>query len=75
MSDWRDISRSVIDHVHQSLDPHVLFKDRKAAIDAAYPFGSRRFHPYKVWLSERKAYLARYSEKPAGPWFGQEASP
>jgi len=23
-------------------------------IDAAYPFGERRYHPYKMWLEERR---------------------
>lgn len=25
----------------------------RAAIDAAYPFGPRRYHPYRQWLRER----------------------
>jgi hypothetical protein len=25
-----------------------------AALRAAYPFGQRKYHPYKVWLSEVK---------------------
>ena len=29
----------------------------KRAIDVAYPFGERAYHPYKVWLSVRKDYL------------------
>jgi hypothetical protein len=67
MSNWRDISRKVIADVHGRLDPNVTFKDRKAAIDGAYPFGPRQYHPYKMWLVERKTYLARWSDKPAGP--------
>lgn len=69
MSDWRAISNQVIESVHAKLDRGITFKDRKAAIDAAYPFGVRNYHPYKIWLSARKAYLARYSDKPAGPLF------
>ncbi len=29
------------------------------AIDAAYPFGARKYTPYKVWLEERKKALLR----------------
>lgn len=31
--------------------------DIKKAIDAAYPFGVRAYHPYKIWLSERRIAL------------------
>jgi hypothetical protein len=30
------------------------------AIDAAYPFGERAHHPYKVWLRERKLFFAQH---------------
>jgi hypothetical protein len=30
-----------------------------ARIDAAYPWGERKYHPYKVWLEERRAAIAR----------------
>lgn len=26
-------------------------------VDAAYPFGEREHHPYKVWLSERRKLI------------------
>ena len=29
-------------------------KEIKAALHAAYPFGERKYHPYKIWLSEIK---------------------
>lgn len=29
------------------------------AIDAAYPFGERKYHPYKIWLDERRKALIR----------------
>lgn len=32
-------------------------KEQRKAVNAAYPFGERRFHPYKVWLSEVKRRL------------------
>ncbi|WP_089177301.1 hypothetical protein [Bosea sp. AS-1] len=64
---WRKVAREAIDKAHAGLDRDIAMKDRKAAIDAVYPFGPRMYHPYKIWLSERKAYLARWSDEPAGP--------
>ena len=31
----------------------------RAALRAAYPFGQRRFHPYKVWLDEIRIQTGR----------------
>ncbi len=31
------------------------------AIDAAYPFGERAYHPYKAWLAVRKEFFARHN--------------
>lgn len=64
---WADQAWRAIDTAHAALPEGVSFKERKAAIDAAYPFGLRKWHPYKTWLKARRAYLARWSDKPAGP--------
>lgn len=32
-----------------------------AAVDAAYPFGERKYLPYKMWLLERKLFRDAYS--------------
>lgn len=66
MSMWRAEAKKAIDAAHARLPAGVSFADRRQAIDAAYPFGPRQFHPYKMWLKERKAYLARYDGSPAG---------
>lgn len=29
-------------------------REIRAALKAAYPFGPRKYHPYKIWLSEVK---------------------
>ena len=55
-----DTARAAIWRAHDTLPEAATLKARKAAIDAAYPFGEREHHPYKVWLKERRAYLARY---------------
>lgn len=60
MSDWSATARSRIAEVHRRLPDGATLDERKAAVDAAYPFGIRWNHPYKVWLRERKRYLARF---------------
>ncbi len=51
MASWRDAARPIIARViaaNPGADPATL---RKAMHDA-YPFGERRYHPYKIWLDE-----------------------
>ena len=75
MTAWSDTARRVIAEVHAAMPADVSFADRKAAIDAAYPFGERAHWPYKVWLRERRAYLRRFDPRPPpGGLFGREAS-
>lgn len=31
----------------------------KKALSAAYPYGQRKYHPYKIWLSECARQLGR----------------
>lgn len=54
MSGWRDRARTVIREVIAEnaglrADPRAML----AKIDEAYPFGPRRYTPYKIWLEER----------------------
>lgn len=64
-STWRKRSRHVIAQVcaeFPGLPPHLLEKQ----IRAAYPFGPRKMHPYKMWLSEvNRAMAAIRGELPA----------
>ncbi len=56
MSNWRLASRRTIEEVvaeHGGLPE----KDLRKKISDAYPFGERAMWPYKVWLSEVKAYF------------------
>ncbi len=53
MGYWRDIAKPII--------REVLLKTKgkneneiKTALYEAYPFGERKYHPYKVWLDEIK---------------------
>lgn len=64
---WPDQAWRAIDAAHASLPEGVTFKQRKAAIDSAYPFGTRAHWPYKAWLAARRAYLARWCDQSAGP--------
>lgn len=51
MTDWRGISAGIIFDVIRE----VGFDDERAlnkALRDAYPFGQRKYHPYKIWLDE-----------------------
>lgn len=61
---WRGRSERVIAEVHASLPINADLKARAAAVDAAYPFGERRWHPYKIWLQERRKYLMKFGYRP-----------
>jgi len=64
MGSWSDQAWCVIEKVHASLPESATLDERKAVIDAAYPFGERAHHPYKVWVAARKAYLCLYGYVP-----------
>lgn len=48
---WRDIARPIIARVLLETKDKTEQEIKKALFDA-YPFGERRYHPYKVWLDE-----------------------
>lgn len=52
-SEWRLAARQAIQRAIASAPSDDLAAIKKA-IDAAYPFGTRGMHPYKMWLKERK---------------------
>lgn len=60
MSGWRDQAVAAIGAVHASLPADASFDERKNAVGAAYPFGERRHHPYRVWLKAQREYLAKF---------------
>ena len=61
---WGDSARATIASVHASLSPDAPLAERKAAVDAAYPFGMRAYSPYKTWLRAGRAYLCQFGYKP-----------
>jgi hypothetical protein len=67
---WRAKARHVITRVMEAaraaqLDVAATIKE----IDAAYPFGPREYHPYQMWLKERRRAIAQLGEpvRPAAP--------
>jgi len=56
MKTWRDLARPIIAEVVRSLkgcDPKFV----KKAVMATYPWGERRYWPYKVWCDEARRQL------------------
>lgn len=64
MSYWAETARRVITEVHLSLPEEADLATRRKAIDAAYPFGQRRYYPYKTWLKARREYLVKFGHVP-----------
>lgn len=64
MSSWDDSARATIAKVHGTLSADVTLQERTRAVDAAYPFGERKYFPYKAWLKARRAYLKPYGYVP-----------
>lgn len=52
-SHWRTTSAKVIAKVLEETKGKSE-KEIRAALKKAYPFGERRYHPYKIWLDEIK---------------------
>jgi hypothetical protein len=49
-SRWRDIANVIIARV-VSDNPGLPEYELRKRLSAAYPFGERNYHPYKIWLS------------------------
>jgi len=56
MSSWREQSAAVIARVVAEVGTHDQ-KALKKALFEAYPFGERKYHPYKIWCEERAKVL------------------
>lgn len=48
---WRDSAKPIIAQVLKDTKGQPEKAIRKA-LKEAYPFGMRKYHPYKIWLSE-----------------------
>lgn len=63
VSEWRARSRSVMLDVVDAIAimaPEMLGVPSEVLcrVDAAYPFGERKYAPYKAWLTERRLFIA-----------------
>lgn len=56
MSSWREQSAAVIARVVAEVGTDDQ-KALKKALFEAYPFGERKYHPYKIWCEERAKVL------------------
>jgi hypothetical protein len=62
VSHWRQASRRIINEVLADLatvKPDATEKEKRKAVQNAYPFGLREMHPYKCWLMEVRLALAK----------------
>lgn len=53
---WRDKAKPIIAEVlaaHQGEDLKIV----RLALRAAYPFGPRQYHPYRIWCDEVRVQL------------------
>lgn len=50
---WRDYAAPIIAKVLKENKGKTEKEIKKALFDA-YPFGERKYHPYKIWLDEIK---------------------
>jgi hypothetical protein len=57
---WFTSAVDTIAEITKDLPRDMELPERMKVVDAAYPFGERRYTPYKMWLKARRQYLARY---------------
>jgi len=63
MSSWRDHAAQVIKQVILEVGREDAGKLKRALFDA-YPFGERKYTPYKVWLDEIKRQVGTKTKGP-----------
>ena len=63
MSSWRDCAAPIIRNVILTIGREDEKKLRKALFDA-YPFGERKYTPYKIWLDEIKRQVGSKKKGP-----------
>lgn len=57
-SPWRVKSAQVIYKIIKE-NSGITIKELRKKISKAYPFGERKYHPYKIWLDEVRIALRR----------------
>ena len=63
-SDWRLRARVAIAVALQQLPIGASYQQARDALFAAYPFGQRRHHPYRIFCEEQRAALEDFREQP-----------
>lgn len=68
-SQWRRAAIAAIGRVLNAASPELLADDVALlkAIDAVYPFGERKYLPYKMWLLERRLFREACAAPAATP--------
>lgn len=74
-SAWRLAARRAIQNAIASLPPDPCPSEIKKAIDQAYPFEEREYHPYKIWLDERRTAFEELGIKKPKPKKPQNKKP
>ena len=69
-SKWRKhsnmvIGRTITDAMRE--DPDMSEKELRRRISAAYPFGERAMHPYKIWCSAVRNWIGKRNQPPEKP--------
>lgn len=65
MGTWRQSCRPLIAETIKANEGKTL-KELKKAIREVYPFGERKYHPYKIWFDEVKIQLGLKKKKIKG---------
>lgn len=60
MTSWYQRAKQILFELDKTLPPDITIQEREKAIFDAYPWGERRYLPYKMWLKARKEYLGRW---------------
>ena len=58
-SQWRQQAREVIQRTLAELPANASIFEKRRAVSRAYPYGPRKYHPYKMWLAEVRLALGR----------------
>ena len=56
-SRWRLAAQRVIGDVRRECPKNTSAEDLAQRIRAAYPFGERKYYPYKIWCEEVNLYF------------------
>lgn len=71
---WSDAADRVLADVYARLPKDASVDEEQEAVFAAYPFGPRKYTPYKIWLHRVKCWRAARAAGLSGP-FGSAGPP